>query len=216
MGRASDIRVVHSAARVETFAYRTPIKFGGRVVTSATLLNVQVEVETRDGRRSSGGGSMPLGNAWAWPSKLLTGEQTLAAMQLLGEQLARDVCHREAGHPIEIMHDFQHEYAAAANAVQTQLKLAEPLSALAILVAASPVDAAVHDAYGKVLGENSYDVLDSHHMNRDLGQYLGSQFDGEYLDRYTTRSTLLNSTSQLATDCPKRLVSGLGTMNSPI
>ncbi len=58
---------------------------------------------------------------------------------------------------------------------------------LARLVAASPLDAAVHDAYGKANSINSYDALSSKFMNDDLSEYLDADFKGEYLDKYTLR-----------------------------
>ncbi len=65
--------------------------------------------------------------------------------------------------------------------------LAEPMPRLAQLVAASPTEAAIHDAYGKALGANSYNLLGPEYVNRDLGAYLSAEFAGEYLDRYTLR-----------------------------
>jgi len=56
------------------------------------------------------------------------------------------------------------------------------------LVAASPLEAAIHDAYGHVLGQNSYILLGQEFVNRDLCAYLNAEFAGEYLDRYTLRS----------------------------
>ncbi len=65
--------------------------------------------------------------------------------------------------------------------------LAESMPRLAQLVAASPTEAAIHDAYGKALGENSYNLLGPEFVHRDLSEYLGAEFAGEYLDRYTLR-----------------------------
>ena len=58
---------------------------------------------------------------------------------------------------------------------------------LAQLVAASPLEAAIHDAYGKTLGANSYNLLGPEFVNTDLSRYLTAEFAGEYLDRYTLR-----------------------------
>src|ERR1700740_2140302 len=80
MPKTTDIAIKRVVLTKERIGYRTPIKFGGRVVTDATLVDVVVDVETRDGRRGQGHGSMPMGNAWAWPSPHVSGEQTLAAM----------------------------------------------------------------------------------------------------------------------------------------
>ena len=63
------------------------MKFGGRVVTDVPLFNVDVTVETRDGRRGSGHGSMPVGNAWGWPSSVEPGDRTLDAMIRLGNRV---------------------------------------------------------------------------------------------------------------------------------
>ena len=48
MSKATDIRLLDVTTETENFAYRTPMKFGGRVVTDVVLLHVTVEVETHD------------------------------------------------------------------------------------------------------------------------------------------------------------------------
>ena len=58
MDKPTDIRITSVASETERIGYRSPIKFGGRVVTDAVLTNVTIGVETRDGRRGSGFGSM--------------------------------------------------------------------------------------------------------------------------------------------------------------
>jgi L-alanine-DL-glutamate epimerase-like enolase superfamily enzyme len=58
---------------------------------------------------------------------------------------------------------------------------------LAQLVAASPLDAAIHDAFGKALGQNSYNLLGPEFVSSDLANYLTPEFAGEFLDRYTLR-----------------------------
>jgi L-alanine-DL-glutamate epimerase-like enolase superfamily enzyme len=52
---------------------------------------------------------------------------------------------------------------------------------------ASPFDAALHDAYGKVHGRHVYDCYGQEWMNNDLARYLDDQFRGEWLDKYTLR-----------------------------
>ena len=67
----------------EEFLYRTPYKFGGRSVDRVTLLNVHCSVRTRDGSVAVGLGSMPLGNVWSFPSKVMSYDTTLSAMKAL-------------------------------------------------------------------------------------------------------------------------------------
>ena len=69
MTKATDIRIRSTNCTFESVTFRTPIKFGGRVQSKSFLINVDVEVESRDGKRHAAGfGSMPVGNIWAWPS----------------------------------------------------------------------------------------------------------------------------------------------------
>ncbi len=188
MAKPSDIRIVDVHAGAEYIKFRTPMKFGGRVMTDVALLNVTLTAETRDGRRGQGFGSMPMGNVWGWPSPRLPTEQTLNAMVEAGRRIARDAGeYRGIGHPLDITHDLTAHHAALAEEVVRAAGLAEPMPRLAQLVAASPTEAAIHDAYGKALGKNSYNLLGSEHVNRDLSAYLGDEFAGEYLDRYTLR-----------------------------
>ncbi len=188
MPKSTDVRLLEVTTETEEFAYRAPMKFGGRVVTDVVLLHVRVEVETRDGRRGKGLGSMTMGNVWAWPSAELSGAETLEPMIELGKMLARNANdHRGTGHPLEITHDLAELQQPSADAITAAAGSSEPMPRLAQLVAASPLEAAIHDAYGKTLGENSYNLLGEEFVNRDLAGYLTDEFAGEHLDRYTLR-----------------------------
>ena len=188
MPKPTDIRILAARAATELIPYRTPIKFGGRVVTDALLFNVEIEVETRDGRRGAGLGSMPLSNAWAWPTDAVAGDEALEAMLAVSNRLVREAedCQLLA-HPLDITRQLAEAHEAIAAEVVRSAGLAEPMPRLAQLVAASPLEAAIHDAYGKTLAQNSYDVLGPEFVSADLSHYLSGDFAGEYLDRYTLR-----------------------------
>lgn len=165
----------------EDFAYRAPMKFRATIVDRVTLLNVQVRVHTTDGHTALGFGSMPLGNVWAFPSSVLTYDETLDAMKRLSGDVGRILeSYSGAGHPIEINHHLEPLYFDAARAVKSK----EQIPALATLVVASAFDAAVHDAYAKAIQLNCYRTYGPNHMSQDLGHYLDRSFAGEYLDRY--------------------------------
>jgi L-alanine-DL-glutamate epimerase-like enolase superfamily enzyme len=186
--KPTDIRIRGVEISTQRIAYRAPIKFGGRVVTSAVLLNVGIDVETVDGRRGRGNGSMPIGNVWAWPSQHVSAESSEAAMLELGQRLASAAGdYQGAGHPLDITRDLAGEHARIAQSVVQAAGLGEPMPQLAQMVSASPVEAAIHDGYGRALGQNSYDLLGPEYANHDLGHYLGTDFTGEYLDQYTLR-----------------------------
>jgi L-alanine-DL-glutamate epimerase-like enolase superfamily enzyme len=188
MSKPTDIVRLQARSETEAFEYRTPIKFGGRVLSDVVLFHVHATVETADGRRGEGFGSMPMGNIWAWPSQLLAADQTLKAMIDLAQRLVRAADdYRGSGHPMEVAQDLAGDYATHAEEIASAMELAEPMPRLAQLVAASPLEAAIFDAHGKALGQNAYNLLGEEYCNRDLGSYLNEEFTGEYLDRYTLR-----------------------------
>ncbi len=188
-GRATDVRIKHVQFSYEDYLYRTPIKFGGVASDRATLLNVECDVETGDGKTARGFGSMSLGNVWSFPSRKLSYDQTLAAMKALAERVAgiMSAC-AFSGHPIELTHALEPDYLKAAGEVSRLLQLADPVPLLCALVVASPFDAALHDAYGKAHGLNCYHTYGPDFLAPDLGHFLGSEFAGETLDRYVSRT----------------------------
>jgi L-alanine-DL-glutamate epimerase-like enolase superfamily enzyme len=183
---SSDVRIREVKTAFQKFDYRSPMKFGGNVVKGVTLLDVEMVVENRIGKVASGHGSMTMGNVWAWPPKMVPPEQSLEAMVALGDRLAEVTRKIDlVAHPLEIMTRLESTYLDQA----TQLPpLAEPMPKLAVLVVASPFDAALFDAFGKVNGINCYNGLSGDYMNTDLRHYLDDQFKGEYLDHYTLRN----------------------------
>jgi L-alanine-DL-glutamate epimerase-like enolase superfamily enzyme len=186
--RPTDIRIEAVDFGYEDFLYRTPIKFGGVAVDRATLVNVHCTVRTAAGKTARGFGSMPLGNVWSFPSKVLSYDATLAAMKALAERIAAlTASYQEPGHPLDVTTTLEQPYFAAAGAVTHLQNLAEPIPRLCTLVVASAFDAALHDAYGKVHGVSCYHTYGPAFMAHDLGYYLGPAFRGEFLEQYLTR-----------------------------
>ncbi len=188
MSKNSDIRIKEAVYSFESLAFRTPIKFGGRVVDKAFVVNVEVVVETKAGKHVSGFGSMPVGNVWAWPSEKVSTDQAEKAMMLFSER-ACDLAtlYPDFSDPIDIVHSVSGEYGHLAKTIEHELKLGDSMPELAELVAASPLDAAIHDGFGRVNQLNSYNALSKKFINHDLSEYLDDQFKGEYLDKYTLR-----------------------------
>jgi L-alanine-DL-glutamate epimerase-like enolase superfamily enzyme len=187
--KPTDIRIDQVSFGYEEFRYRTAIKFGGTAVDRAAILNVNVTVSTRGGKQGRGFGSMPLGNVWSFPSKVLNYDETLAAMKALVERIAKIMgAHKDFGHPIDLGLALEPHYEDAARAVEADLKLPEPIPVLCTLVCASPFDAAVHDAFGRLHGLNCYHTYGPDFMTHDLEHYLGGEFHGETLDRYVRKT----------------------------
>jgi L-alanine-DL-glutamate epimerase-like enolase superfamily enzyme len=182
--KPTDIRIDEVVHGYQDYVYRAPYKFGGRVVDRVTLLNVHCRVTTRNGHTAWGFGSMTLGNLWAFPSATMSYQTTLEAMKALASRIARlagDLS--EIGHPLDIAHVLEPECLKAAAEVSAELKLTEPIPKLCTLVVASPFDAALHDAFGKVHRRNVYDTYGPDLMTQDAAHYLGPDFQGVRLDR---------------------------------
>ena len=186
--RPTDIRIDEIRHSYEDYLYRTPIKFGGTVVDRVTLLNVHCTVSTPDGRNAKGFGSMPMGNVWSFPSRVLTYDQTLAAMKALADRIVKITAgYKEVEHPVDINHALEPEYLKAADEVSRALKLSEAIPKLCTLTTASPFDAAIHDAFGKLHGRSTYQTYGPDLMRHDLSHYLTPEFKGEYLNRYVLK-----------------------------
>jgi L-alanine-DL-glutamate epimerase-like enolase superfamily enzyme len=182
------IRIADVSFGYEDYLYRTPIKFGGIPLDRVTLLNVNCVVRASGGRTSKGFGSMPLGNVWSFPSRVMSYEVTLGAMKRLAERISKiTASYKESGHPVDINVTLEPAYLEAAAEVSKELKLAEPIPKLCTLVTASPFDAAVHDAYGKLYGLSCYRTYGPDFMTHDLARYLTPEFKGEYLEQYVTK-----------------------------
>jgi L-alanine-DL-glutamate epimerase-like enolase superfamily enzyme len=188
MSRPTDVAVMSAEFSVEPLPYRAPLKFGGRIVSSGEIMNVAMKVTLPSGKEAVGFGSMPLGNVWSWPTDRTPTDVTADAIRLLAKRIAKGVAEIPGyGHPLDVIHDFRPMYDRHAEQVAKELNLEEPIPPLAILLAASPTDAALHDAFGRVNGINSFDGLSAEFCERDLSAFLGDEFKGEFLDRYTLR-----------------------------
>ena len=182
--RSTDIRIDEVRHEYEDFVYRAPYKFGGRVVDRVTLLNVRCRVTTRAGRTAWGFGSMTMGNMWAFPSKTMSYDVTLDAMKALAERISRITAEcREIGHPLDLNLALEPAYLKAAHELSAARHLDEAIPKLCTLVVASPFDAAIHDAFGKVHRRNVYATYGADLLPDDLSRYLGPAFRGERLDR---------------------------------
>ncbi len=182
---ATDLSAFSLSLDRESIAYRTPMKFGGRVVNGVDILTVHCEAEIQSGARASGCGSMTMGVVWAWPSQQLDSEQTLAAVLRLAEKMLADASTSPlSGHPLDICTQLSKHHQRLAAEVVEELSLPEPIPELAILLAASPLEAALFDAHGKALQTSSYRLLGKDVLPRDLSVYLGAEFAGLWLDDF--------------------------------
>ena len=181
--RPTDIRIVEVSHEFEDHTYRAPYMFGGRSVDRVTILNVRVRVRSGSGKEARGFGSMTLSNAWAFPKA--SQDVGLGAMTALADVGRRvTAACDEVGHPLDLWRALEPAFLRAAAQLSSDRDLPLPIPVLCTLVVASPFDAAIHDAYGKLFGLTSYATYSRDFVRHDLSRDLGPQFAGEYLDRY--------------------------------
>jgi hypothetical protein len=185
---ATDSQIEEIQTAYEDYLYRTAYKFGGKEVDRVTLLNVHCRIRTKAGKSAVGFGSMPLGNMWSIPASNISYETTLAAMKSLWQKIAQLLQDfREYAHPLDVNRALQPEYLKVAPEISREMSLAEPIPKLCTLVTASPFDAALHDAFGRLHNRSSYAACGREFVRHDLAHYLTPDFRGEYLDHYIMR-----------------------------
>ena len=185
---STDARIDELRIAFEDYRYRAPYKFGGNSVDRVTLLNVHCRLSTKAGKSAEGAASMSMGNVWSFPAPKIPYETTLAAMKTLAAKIANITRgFTEYAHPLDVNHALLPEYLKAAAETSREMQLAQPIPKLCTLVTGSPVDAAIHDAFGKLHGRNSFTVCGKDFVRFDLSHYLNQEFRGEYLDPYILR-----------------------------
>ena len=177
----TDIRVLG----VETFKVptecRTPLKFGAVVVDALPIGYAKATVENRAGGRATGWGAMFLMDLWAWPVSRAPHEARNRAMCDLLDGYAACVASRGGfAHPLEIFCETEPALAELARDASRAHTPGDAMPFLGALVSASPVDHALHDAFGKAAGIDSYGGYGPAHMGFDLSRYLGGAFKGAY------------------------------------
>jgi hypothetical protein len=180
---STDARIDDLRIDFQDFHYRAPYKFGGKEVDRVTLLNVHTRLSTKAGKSAAGFASMPMGNVWSFPD--LPYDTTLDAMKRLAGRIEKlTKSYTEYGHPLDVNHALEPEYLKAAAEVSREMQLGRPIPKLCTLVTASPVDAAIHDAFGRLHGRNAFTIAGKEFVKYDLGHYLDPEFRGQYLDPY--------------------------------
>ena len=170
---------------------RTPLKFGAVIVDELPFCRVRAEVENGRGEVAEGWGGIFLMDLWAWPVPELSHEAKSAAMLEVNARYARLV--ESSGrpcHPIDLFVELESDLARINREVCAEHGLSPEQPFLGALVCASPVDAAVHDAFGNVNGIDVYQGYGPDFMSHDLSAWLGADFAGKYPEQYIRPSYL--------------------------
>lgn len=185
----SDIILLELEPTFTDAVLRTPLKFGSGVVAAITSMTCRALVETRDGKRAEGLGHILLSDLWGFPSQLVGHEQRDAAMRRVAEKFCQFMLdNARYGHPMDLYLEAKPHLKQLAAEVDAELSLAESMPILGALVCASPVDAALTDAFGNANGISSYDGYGPAFMQYDLSKWCGVDFAGKYPGDYLHES----------------------------
>ncbi|MBU0611145.1 MAG: hypothetical protein KKI08_24915, partial [Armatimonadetes bacterium] len=166
----SDIRIKELIPHYTFETARTPLKFGAVVVEKLDLCRVEAVVENGKGQTATGWGAIFLMDFWGWPTPELSHDVKAAAMRDVTERYLRlAASYDEPGHPVDIFMALEEDLRRINVEVCEERGLSSPPHEtragkpalqqpfLGALVCASPVDAALHDAFGNVNGIDTYD-----------------------------------------------------------
>lgn len=184
------VRVVEARVEFEEQPLRTPLVLSTGAIAEISLATATVTVATPDGRRAEGRGAMYLSDLWAWPSLAVAHPDRDRAMRALCSALA-DTLPRwtpDARHPLHHGVAWEHAVDGLAAEVSQREAPVEAIPRLAALNCLSLFDAALHDAYGRLLGVSSYATLDRELLPEDLSVYLGTLGAGRHLSEFVRRT----------------------------
>lgn len=146
------VRVVSAQVAFHRRAFATPLRLSSGTITDITEARATVTV-AGDGREATGFGSIYLSDLWAWPDPAVAPPERDAGMRAFAETTARNLLAwtGEAAHPLELGLRLHHR-AIAENAAPPPL---------ARVVSASPFDAALHDAAGRLFGVSAFRLYET-------------------------------------------------------
>lgn len=181
-GKTTDICPIGVDLYLLPVTARVPLKFGAETLTSVTCARVRLNVIGCDGRTASGWGETPLNVQWTWPGDISYLERQ-EAMIVFCRRLADAWVNFDTwGHPFEIGTRFQSQVLPGLiREFNRDRPTAAHLPYLAALVCCSPLDIALHDAYGKLHEVPTYTTYDQNYMNCDLADLFASN-DGDKAD----------------------------------
>ena len=178
----TDIRILEIEPYYSNEKAREPLKFGAQVMDVVTFCHVRVRVENRRGQIADGWGAIFLSDFWAFPSPRIAHEKRDEVMRRVTQSLCqRFADFKSFAHPLDIFWMLEPELARTNAAICAEMQLPEEMPFLGALVCASPIDAAIHDAFGNVNGISSYAGYGRDFVSHDLSAYLGENYRGKYL-----------------------------------
>lgn len=184
----SDIRPISVEPYFIPLKARTPLKFGAVVVESVTYCQVKATVETKGRARATGWGGILLMDFWGWPSPSVPHEKRDEVMRKIVQRYAKKVeAYGNYAHPVDLFFDLEKDLRRINTDHCRRAKVAEEQPFLGALICACPIDAALHDAFGKANKMSTYEGYSADFTAHDLSRYLGPRFKGKFIGDYVRK-----------------------------
>jgi len=180
------IRIVKAELYILPVTLRIPLKFGDQVLQSVSCARVKIIIENSKGKQAEGWGETPLSAAWVWPSNLEYNVREKRLIEIC-KSIGDAYCQLNIeGHPFELGQKFiQNHIKDLKNEHNQFYNKDEELPYLGALVAFSPYDLAVYDAYAKMNNCGVFQVLGSEYLNLDMADIFNDKsFSGKYISDY--------------------------------
>jgi L-alanine-DL-glutamate epimerase-like enolase superfamily enzyme len=183
----SDIRVLEVEPYFTVEKAREPLKFGASVMDEVTFCHVRARVENRRGQVADGWGAIFLSDFWSFPTPRVRHEVRDQVMRRVTRAACTLFCGQNRfAHPLDIFWELELELAKINTQICKEMQVPEEMPFLGALVCASPIDAALHDAFGIVNSISSYAGYGPDFIHHDLSLYLGPNFKGKYLSEFVS------------------------------
>ena len=181
----TDVRILEAQPHFTQVEARSPLKFGGVVLHQACFCHVRVTVENRRGQIAEGWGAILLAYVWGWPSARVPTDQREESMRRLVSVWCRRLSESDGfAHPVDLFWRLEPELEPLRRSICEEQGTAEMMPRLNALICASPADAAVHDAFGRAAGIDTYDGYGPEHMEGDLSAQLGPAFKRRFISDF--------------------------------
>lgn len=175
----TDVKITGVRLYLPRIPMRVPIKFGNQVMADITCARVQIFVESREGRKAEGWSESVLSPGWSWPG---TDPDRGKRMEDFCVRIAKAYGKfSDCGHPIELSVKFTAEKLEALRK-EANKGFSIELPHLAALNCAAAFDAALADAFGKLVNKPFFRTCNKEYMNSDLSAFLepAGNFKGKY------------------------------------
>ncbi|MEI2833178.1 MAG: mandelate racemase/muconate lactonizing enzyme family protein [Acidimicrobiia bacterium] len=152
-----------------------PLNLSKGKITELSEATVTVNIVDQNGSQASGIGSVLLSYPWAWPDTELTNEACDDTLRMVLKKIIEFIdCNNRFLNPLEMGIAIDEQL----DDILSSFELNIPRLAGAICVA--PLDAAIHDAWGKLHGKSVYKMYTKEYLYKDLSAYIGNIGNGIY------------------------------------